>query len=72
MNLLLSYALVLSNAITLAVVEVYPTLENCDIMAARVRAAISDHSIRVTCWPTTYSDPNQAQKQLRHVANLVT
>jgi len=54
------------------VVEVYPTLENCDIMASRVRATISDHSIQVSCWPTTHSDPDQAQKQLHHVANLLT
>jgi predicted regulator of amino acid metabolism with ACT domain len=72
MNLLLSYALVLSNAITLAVVEVYPTLENCDVMAARVRATISDHSVQISCWPTTFSDPDQAQKQLRHLSSIVS
>ena len=72
MNLLLSYALVLSNTVNLAVVEVYPTLQNCDVMAARVRAAISDHRVQVSCWPTTHSDPDQAQKQLHHVANLLT
>lgn len=70
MSLLLSYALVLSNAVNLAVVEVYPTLENCDAMASRVRPTMTDHQILVSCWPTTFSDRDQAQQQLHDVVNI--
>jgi hypothetical protein len=70
MSLLLSYALVLSNAVHLAVVEVYPTLGNCDVMASRVQPIMTDYQILVSCWPTTHSDLDQAQRQLHDVVNI--
>ena len=71
MSLLLSYALVLSNSVNLAVVDVYPTLQNCDVMVSRVRSAISDQGILVSCWPTTYHDVDQVQQQLHDVITIL-
>jgi Holliday junction resolvase RusA-like endonuclease len=71
MSLLLSYALVLSNSVNLAVVDVYPTLQNCDVMVSRVRSAISDQAILVSCWPTTHRDVDQVQQQLHDVITIL-
>ena len=71
MSLLLSYALVLSNAVNLAVVEVYPTLGNCDVMASRLRPTMTDNDILVSCWPTTHSDRDRAREQVNHVITII-
>ena len=71
MSLLLSYALVLSNTVHLAVVEVYPTLQNCDAMASRVQPIMTDYQILVSCWPTTHSNLDQAQQQLHNVVTIL-
>ena len=70
MTQFLLYALMLSNSVNLAVVEVYPTLQNCDAMASRIRVTMTDHSVQASCWPTTHSDVDQAQQQLHDVVTI--
>lgn len=67
----LLYALVLSVSSNLTVVEVYPTLENCDVMASRLRPTMPDHGILVSCWPTTHSDRDRAHSQLNLVIDII-
>lgn len=72
MTSMLYFALVLSTTANLSVVSVYPTAENCEIMQTRVRAAVADPRIAVTCEPTTFDRATEAERQLRDLRSITS
>jgi hypothetical protein len=66
------YALMLTNSVNTATVEIYSTAINCEIMAQRVRDTVPDHGVQISCWPVTTDDPDQAREQVADLRALLT
>jgi hypothetical protein len=72
MTAVIFYALVLVNSTDLAVVDVYSTPSNCEIMATRVRDKVTDPRISIVCWPTDQPSISGAESQLKHLRNIMS
>jgi hypothetical protein len=66
------YALMLTNSVNTATVEIYSTEINCQIMAQRVRDTVPDLDAQISCWPVTTDDPDQARQQVAGLRALLT
>jgi len=66
------YALMLTNSVNTATVEIYSTAINCEIMVQRVRDTVKDLDAQISCWPVTTDDPDQARRQVTDLRTLLT
>jgi hypothetical protein len=65
------YALMLTNSVNTATVEIYSTEINCEIMALRVHDTVKDLDAQISCWPVTTDDPDQARRQVTDLRALL-
>jgi len=72
MTAVIWYALMLTNSVNTATVEIYSTAINCEIMAQRVRDTVPDLDAQISCWPVTTDDPDQARGQVADLRVLLT